>query len=72
MAMVCLLQFGISLRIDRRYEPGIGRYYYWMIWYPAAYWLITMCTSIVATPKTILAGSHHKKAIWVSPDRGYQ
>lgn len=72
MAMVCLLQFGISLRIDRRYEPGIGRYYYWMIWYPAAYWLITLCTSIVATPKTILAGSHHKKAIWVSPDRGYQ
>lgn len=69
MALVCLLQFAISLRIDRRYEPGIGRYYYWMIWYPAAYWLITLLTSVVAIPKTILQ-RQRKKAVWVSPDRG--
>lgn len=71
MAMVCLLQFAISLRIDRRYEPGIGRYYYWMIWYPAAYWLITLFTSVVATPKTLLK-RHREKAIWESPDRGFR
>lgn len=69
MAMVCLLQFAISLRIDRRYEPGIGRYYYWMIWYPAAYWMLTLLTSVVAIPKTLLR-SKRAKAIWVSPDRG--
>lgn len=71
MAMVCLLQFAISLRIDRRYEPGIGRYYYWMIWYPAAYWLLTLLTSVVALPRVMLARGP-RKAVWVSPDRGFR
>ncbi len=71
MAMICLLQFAISLRIDSRYEPGIGRHYYWMIWYPAVYWLLTLTTSVLSVPKTLLKRGP-RKATWVSPDRGYR
>ncbi|RBD03334.1 poly-beta-1,6 N-acetyl-D-glucosamine synthase [Xanthomonas oryzae pv. oryzae] len=69
MVLVCLLQFASSLIIDRRYEKGIGRNYFWVIWYPIAYWLLSLCTTVVALPKTLLT-RRGKRAIWVSPDRG--
>lgn len=71
LAMICLLQFAISLMIDRRYEPRAGRNYYWMIWYPAAYWLISLATTLTALPKTLLK-RRGQLAVWVSPDRGYR
>src|SRR3546814_21095328 len=37
LAMVCLLQFVVSILIDRRYEPHLARSLYWIIWYPFAY-----------------------------------
>ncbi|KGE53205.1 poly-beta-1,6-N-acetyl-D-glucosamine synthase [Xanthomonas axonopodis pv. vasculorum] len=69
MVLVCLLQFASSLIIDRRYEKGIGRNYFWVIWYPIAYWLLSLCTTVVALPKTLLK-RRGKRAVWVSPDRG--
>ncbi|MFC3653941.1 poly-beta-1,6-N-acetyl-D-glucosamine synthase [Dyella humi] len=69
LGMVCMLQFLISLMIDRRYESRIGRNYYWMIWYPLVYWMLTTATSIVALPKAILKRKG-TLAIWTSPDRG--
>ena len=50
----CLLQFGVSMFLDSRYERGYGRYYYWMIWYPLAYWILNVCTSVVALPSVLL------------------
>lgn len=70
LAFVCLLQFASSLIIDRRYETGIGRNYYWMIWYPLAYWLLSLFTTVVALPLTLL--SRDRRATWTSPDRGYR
>lgn len=64
----CLVQFAVSMFLDSKYEKGVGRYYYWMIWYPLAYWLLSVCTTVVAVPKVILRG--RKRATWVSPDRG--
>jgi poly-beta-1,6-N-acetyl-D-glucosamine synthase len=69
LGIVCMLQFLVSLLIDRRYEKRIGRNYYWMIWYPIAYWMITTSTSIVAFPKALLK-RRGTRAVWVSPDRG--
>lgn len=69
LGLVCLTQFLVSLMIDRRYETAIGRNYYWMIWYPLAYWLINTFTSIVALPKALLKRKG-TRAIWTSPDRG--
>lgn len=64
----CLLQFAVSMLLDAKYEKGVGRYYYWMIWYPLAFWILSVCTTVVAVPKVILRG--HRRATWVSPDRG--
>ncbi|RMH90824.1 poly-beta-1,6 N-acetyl-D-glucosamine synthase [Lysobacter pythonis] len=69
LALVCLLQFAISLLVDRRYEAKVGRNYYWMIWYPMAYWILNMLTTVVAVPMTLLK-HRNLRATWVSPDRG--
>lgn len=71
LGVTCLLQFAISLIIDRRYEKGIGWNYFWIIWYPLAYWLLSLTTTIVAVPKTIFA-KPRGIATWTSPDRGYR
>ncbi|MDP3841353.1 MAG: poly-beta-1,6-N-acetyl-D-glucosamine synthase [Oxalobacteraceae bacterium] len=65
----CLLQIMISMFLDRRYDHRIFRHYFWMIWYPLAYWMLNMCTTIWALPK-VLARRRGKRAVWVSPDRG--
>lgn len=69
LAMVCLLQFAASIVIDRHYETRVGRNYYWMIWYPLAYWLVGLVTTITALPKALLK-RRNTRATWVSPDRG--
>ena len=69
LGATCLIQFAISLAIDSRYEPSLGRYYYWMIWYPMLYWMIHATATIVAVPMALFR-VHGKRAIWVSPDRG--
>jgi biofilm PGA synthesis N-glycosyltransferase PgaC len=70
LGFTCLLQFGISLIIDGRYEPRtLGRYYYWMIWYPMIYWTIHAAASVAAVPKALYK-RRGSRAIWVSPDRG--
>lgn len=69
LGATCLIQFALSMAIDRRYEPGVGRNFYWMVWYPIAYWLLSMLTSVVALPKA-LAKKRGTRAVWVSPDRG--
>ncbi len=65
----CLIQVAVSLWMDRHYDRGIGKQYYWMIWYPIVYWLLNVATSVVALPKAInrLRG---ERARWTSPDRG--
>ena len=69
LGATCLLQFALSKWMDSRYEPGLGKNYFWMIWYPFVFWLITLSASIVAFPK-VLFRSDGKRARWVSPDRG--
>ena len=69
LGTTCLLQFAVSLLIDSRYEPRLGRVYYWMVWYPMVYWIIQVITSVSALPRAIFRG-RSKRAIWRSPDRG--
>jgi biofilm PGA synthesis N-glycosyltransferase PgaC len=71
LGVTCILQFAVSLIIDSRYEKGIWKYYFWVIWYPLAYWLLIMLTAVVAVPKAILK-RQGTRAIWTSPDRGEQ
>lgn len=70
LGATCLIQFAISLVIDSRYESRqLGKFYYWMIWYPMVYWVIHAAASVVAVPRA-LTKRRGTRAIWVSPDRG--
>lgn len=69
LGITCLIQFFISLNIDRRYEKDLWKTYYWIIWYPLAFWLIGMLTTVVGAPKALLK-KRGQRAVWISPDRG--
>ena len=68
-ALVCFLQFVVSLSLDRKYDPSLPKYYLWVIWYPLFYWIIGALSAVWATPRalTIRRGT---RAVWKSPDRG--
>jgi len=69
LGTTCMLQFAISLMIDSRYEKGLSKNYYWLIWYPMLYWLIQVFTTVVAVPKAMF-GRRRRTGSWQSPDRG--
>jgi len=69
LGITCLFQFAFSFALDTRYEKGLFKYYFVMIWYPLAYWLINMFTSVVAVPKAILK-RRGERARWRTEDRG--
>ena len=69
LGVTCLLQFAVSLMIDSRYEKGLWRVYFWIIWYPLAFWILSMLTTVVAVPKALVR-RRGLRAVWVSPDRG--
>jgi biofilm PGA synthesis N-glycosyltransferase PgaC len=69
LAMTCMLQIFLSLWIDRRYDCNLLRYFIGTIWYPIAFWIITMVTTVIAVP-TALTRRRGKRAVWISPDRG--
>jgi biofilm PGA synthesis N-glycosyltransferase PgaC len=69
LGAVCLLQFAFSTWMDARYDRGLGRILFWMIWYPVAYWMIGCATTVVGYPRA-LARRRSARARWVSPDRG--
>jgi len=69
LALVCLMQFGVSMYMDNVYEKKFFRYIFWVIWYPFIYWMINALTVVVAAPRALLKRKG-KKAVWKSPDRG--
>ena len=69
LGITCMIQFAVSLAIDGRFERGLGRYYYWMIWYPMAYWFLNVLTVTAAVPRALFK-RRGARATWRSPDRG--
>ena len=69
LACVCLVQFSLSLLIERRYEQGLARSLFWIIWYPLFYWMLNVFTTVFGLPKALRRKAGNK-AIWTSPDRG--
>jgi poly-beta-1,6-N-acetyl-D-glucosamine synthase len=69
LGSVCLLQFVFSTAMDARYDRGLGRTLFWMIWYPVAYWVVGAATTVAAYPRVFTRGKG-ARARWVSPDRG--
>ncbi|MBR0648615.1 poly-beta-1,6 N-acetyl-D-glucosamine synthase [Roseomonas terrae] len=74
LSVACLLQFAVALWIDRRHERGTGEAYrplIWVIWYPAAFWVISAASTVAGFPKALFRRSG-RRARWVSPDRGFR
>jgi len=69
IASTAMLQVAVGMFLDRRYDLRFGRQFYWVIWYPTAFWMITLMTAVVAVPKAA-ARARGKRALWTSPDRG--
>jgi len=69
IASSSLLQVAVGMFLDHRYDLRFGRQFFWVIWYPIAFWLVTFLTAVVAVPKAA-ARSRGARALWTSPDRG--
>jgi biofilm PGA synthesis N-glycosyltransferase PgaC len=71
LALVCILQFSVSIFIDNHYDKKMFRYLFWVIWYPFVYWVINAVSLMIAIPKALM-GIKNKRAVWESPDRGIE
>jgi len=69
VALTCLVQFAISLLLDKKYDSSIVTYYFWVIWYPVIYWIFNALAATRAVPRA-LRKKPGKRAVWASPDRG--
>ena len=69
LGVTFVLQFLVSFYISSHYEKGLFRFYYWLIWYPLAYWVLIAAVSITGFIKA-LNRDREKLAVWDSPDRG--
>ena len=70
LAIVCLCQVLIGLLIDSRFEKGITKMFFWLIWYPGVYWILNAAVTIIGLPKALLK-KKGTPAVWESPDRGF-
>lgn len=69
IAFFCLIQFIVSIVLDSKYDKNLWSLYFYVIWYPVAYWIFNSLTVISVTWKA-LTKPLDKNATWVSPDRG--
>ena len=69
ISTTCLLQTLLAIMLDARYDHRLWRNHFYTVWYPFAYWLMGLCTTVVAFPRAVLRG-RQERGRWVSPDRG--
>ncbi len=70
LALVCLVQFLVSFYIDSHYESKkFLKYYFWIIWYPLFYWIISGLTVFVGVYNVFIKRGGVSSR-WASPDRG--
>ena len=69
LCVTYLVQAVVSTTIERRFEPGMMRSLFWIIWYPLAFWALSALTAAVALPRAAIL-KRAGRTTWVSPDRG--
>jgi poly-beta-1,6-N-acetyl-D-glucosamine synthase len=69
LGLTCMTQMFVSLWIDRHYDRNLMRYFLWTVWYPLAFWMLNMVTSVIGVPAALLR-PQGRRAKWRSPDRG--
>jgi biofilm PGA synthesis N-glycosyltransferase PgaC len=71
LALTYLAQASISAWIDERFERGIYRSMFWLVWYPLVFWAVQALASIFGLPRAIWHMGR-MRGTWVSPDRGWR
>lgn len=71
LSLICVIQFFVAMRLDKRYDKTITKYCVWAIWYPILYWYVNAIIALAALPMTIFR-KRKKYAVWKSPDRGLE
>lgn len=69
LALTYLLQSAVSVAVDSRFEKGLAKSLFWVIWYPLVFWLLQTFTAVLGAPRAMLR-SKTQRGTWVSPDRG--
>jgi len=69
LAMTYILQSAVSVALDSRFERGLLRSLFWVIWYPLVFWLLHAVTAAVGAPRALWR-TKSTHGTWVSPDRG--
>lgn len=69
LTIACLCQALVGLALDSRYEPRLFRMFFWLIWYPAVYWMLNAMVTVVGFPAAMMRKTG-RPAVWESPDRG--
>jgi biofilm PGA synthesis N-glycosyltransferase PgaC len=68
LAVHYLLQASVAAFLDRRYEHGIMRTLFWVVWYPLVFWVLQAATAVIGLPRALL--NRGRDGRWTSPDRG--
>ena len=71
IAITSMVQIAIAMMMDSRYDHRIWQSYVFTIWYPIAFWILSMLTTVVAFPRDMLRSNQYH-GLWDSPDRGLQ
>ena len=74
LSVACMVQFAVSLWVDRRHEPHRRetlRPLLWVIWYPAVFWCLSAAATAVGFPRALVR-REGRRARWTSPDRGFR
>jgi biofilm PGA synthesis N-glycosyltransferase PgaC len=69
LSVTYLLQAVVSVALDGRFERGVHRAIFWVVWYPLVFWVLQALTAAVALPKALLR-RRGTSGTWISPDRG--
>jgi biofilm PGA synthesis N-glycosyltransferase PgaC len=69
LTLTYLAQALVSHVLDGRYERGLLRTLFWVIWYPMGFWMLSAATTAAALPRVLLEPKK-ERTTWISPDRG--
>jgi biofilm PGA synthesis N-glycosyltransferase PgaC len=66
IATVALVQLGVGVWLDGRYNRTVGRFYLWAPLYPLFYWMLMLLITVRATPGALL-GRRGATTHWHTP-----
>lgn len=70
LAFTCLVQFAVSMYIDRRYDHRMFFNFLHTVWYPLFYWVLNWIVSVLAFPQAMFFRRKGSRGRWVTTDRG--